>query len=113
MQPPPSGGPSMFYDPSKELASYVDAYQRSGDLGLLFDQLKALAKRTAPDLLKSAARQYQEMPEVVIPLYERVVAVSPEDAQAMVVLANAYWLTGRGPDIVGQLSARAKKIDPK
>jgi hypothetical protein len=52
------------------------------------------------------------MPEVVIPLYERVVALSPNDAQAMVVLANAYWLTGRGPDIVGQMSARAKEIDP-
>src|SRR4051812_33311861 len=110
MVAPSSPSPSPFYDPASELASYVDAYQRSGDLGLLFDQLKALAKRTAPELLKNAAQQYREMPEVVIPLYERVVAVSPDDAQAMVVLANAYWLTGRGPDAVGQLASRAKSV---
>jgi hypothetical protein len=112
MQPPASSAPSPFYDPARELATYVDSYQRSGDLGLLFDQLKALAARTAPDLLKAAAQPYREMPEVVIPLYERVVALLPEDAQALVVLANAYWLTGRGPAAVGQLATRAKSIDP-
>ena len=103
---------SPFYNPSSELAGYVDAYQRTGDLGTLFDQLKALARRSAPEELKSAARPYTDMPEVVIPLYERIVADSPEDAQAMVVLANAYWLTGRGPDAVNELASRAKKIDP-
>ena len=36
---------------------------------------------------------------------------SADDAQAMVVLANAYWLTGRGPDAVGTLAARAKDAD--
>src|SRR5207302_4109453 len=40
------------------------------------------------------------------------VSVSPENAQAMVILANAYWLTGRGPDVVGKLASRAKTIDP-
>jgi hypothetical protein len=52
------------------------------------------------------------MPEVVIPLYEQIVASSNDDAQAMVVLANAYWLTGRGPDAVEKLATRAKTIDP-
>jgi hypothetical protein len=28
------------------------------------------------------------------------------------VLANAYWLAGRGPDVVGEIAARAKAIDP-
>ena len=51
------------------------------------------------------------MPEVVIPLYERIVADLPNDAQAIVVLANAYWLTGRGPEYVEQLAVRAKQID--
>ena len=78
----------------------------------LLDQLKALAKRFPPDLLKTAAQSYREMPEVIIPLYERIVADVPDDAQAMVVLANSYWLTGRGPDVVGQLAVRAKTIDP-
>ena len=30
----------------------------------------------------------------------------------MVVLANAYWLTGRGADVVGALAERAKGVDP-
>ena len=103
-----------FYDPSIELKSIVEAYQRSGDVGVLFDHLKALAKRTAPEQLKVVAHQFRDMPEVVIPLYERIVADSPPpgDAQALVVLANAYWLTGRGPDAVEQLAVRAKEIDP-
>lgn len=107
---PPVSSP--FYDPSIELSSYVESYQRSGDVGLLFDQLKALAKRTAPDVLKLAIQPFRDLPEVVIPLYERIVADAPADAQAMVVLANAYWLTGRGPDAVEKLATKAKEIDP-
>ncbi len=100
-------------DPSHELTSYVEEYQRSGDLGILLDRLKALASRTAPEALETAAQSYREMPEVIIPLYERIVGELPNDAQAMVVLANSYWLTGRGPAVVGQLAARAKQIDPE
>jgi hypothetical protein len=103
---------SPFHDPSRELASYVDEYQRSGDVGTLLDRLKVLAKRTSPELLKTAARSYSELPEVIIPLYERIVAALPDDAQAMVVLANSYWLTGRGPAAVSSLASRAKAVDP-
>jgi hypothetical protein len=110
--PATPASPSPFYDPATELAAFVDAYQRSGDVGVLLDQLKALARRFPPTLLKAAAQSYREMPEVIIPLYERIVADTPDDAQAMVVLANAYWLTGRGPDTVGQLASKAKSIDP-
>ena len=104
--------PSPFYDPSRELASAVEDYHRTGDVGTLLDRLKGLAKRTAPEALKSASQPYREMPEVVIPLYERIVADVPDDAQALVVLANAYWLAGRGPAYVEQLADRAKQIDP-
>jgi hypothetical protein len=103
---------SPFYDPSVMLASHIDAYQRTGDLGTLFDSLKTLAKQFTSDVLKTAAKPYQQMPEVVIPLYEHIVATSDDDAQAMVVLANAYWLTGRGPGAVEKLASRAKTIDP-
>ena len=99
-------------DASTELAGYVGTYQRSGDVGLLLDQLKAFAKRMGADELKSLANDYREMPEVVIPFYEHIVAALPSDAQAIVVLANAYWLTGRGPDVVGQMASRAKELDP-
>ena len=30
----------------------------------------------------------------------------------MVILANAYWLTGRGADVVGELAERARHVDP-
>src|SRR3954471_13643306 len=83
--------------------SIVDAYHQSNDVGTLLDQLKAFAKRTPVDALKAPSQPYREMPEVVIPLFERVVADGPPDAQAMVVLANAYWLTGRGAGAVEQL----------
>jgi hypothetical protein len=53
------------------------------------------------------------VPEVVIPVYEQVVARRPADAKSMVLLANAYWLTGRGPEVVGDLAARALAADPE
>lgn len=42
---------------------------------------------------------------------ERDVARSPNDAQALVRLANAYWLEGRGPDVVGEIADRARSMD--
>jgi hypothetical protein len=52
-----------------------------------------------------------DLPQVVIPVYERIVEASPTEAQPMVVLANAYWLTGRGAEVVGRLAERAKSVD--
>lgn len=43
---------------------------------------------------------------------ERAVATSPDDAQQLVRLANAYWLEGRGPDVVGDLADTARAMDP-
>ena len=71
-----------------------------------------LSSAADPDELVQAARPYHDLPEVVIPVYERVVAARPDNAQAMVVLANAYWLTGRGADVVGTLASRAISVDP-
>ena len=114
--PSPSPAPGLRADspgdPSRELATYVDAYHRSGDVGHLLDQLRAFAARTPADRLRAAAEDYREMPEVVIPLYERITAEVPQDAQALVVLANAYWLVGRGPAAVSELVSRAKQLDP-
>lgn len=73
--------------------------------------MKALSTASEPGALITASAPYRDLPEVVIPVYERVVAERPEDAQAMVVLANAYWLTGRGSDIVGELAGRAIAVD--
>lgn len=104
----PAGG---FADPSPELTETVESYRKSGDLGLLFDRLKALTRRFAPDLLRAAAEPYRELPEVVIPIYDSYVDAYPTDAQAIVILANAYWLTGRGHEAVGRLATRAIAAD--
>jgi len=100
-------------DLASGVAAAVERYRRDGDVGLIFDALRALAAgKPAADLI-AAASPYLEMPEVVIPMYEIVVDASPSNAQAMVVLANAYWLTGRGPDVVGALASRAIAADAK
>jgi hypothetical protein len=97
---------------SSEIAAAVEDYRRSADVGVLFDRLRLVAQREPAGELAAASKPYRDMPEVVIPLYERIVDGMPDDAQAMVILANAYWLSGRGPDIVGALAARAIGVDP-
>lgn len=43
---------------------------------------------------------------------ERLSAERPDDAGLLVRLANAYWLEGRGPDVVQTLAERARTLDP-
>ncbi len=43
---------------------------------------------------------------------ERDLDRNPSDPQAIVRLANAYWLNGHGPDVVGELAERARTLDP-
>src|SRR5215475_12464297 len=92
------------------IAVYVDAYRRSNDVGQLLDDLRSFASGLSAADAKAAAEPFRDLPEVVIPLYEHVTAVAPNDAQAMVILANSYWLAGRGPDAVSKLAVRAKEI---
>jgi hypothetical protein len=94
-----------------DVAVLVDEYRGTANLGTLIDQLRAMCRRFAPEELVTAVAPHRDMPEVVIPVYEYVVAERPTDAQAMVTLANAYWLTGRGPEVVGTLAARAIDAD--
>src|SRR5829696_5119207 len=98
-------------DVGAALAAAVHAYRQHGDVGALLDRVKAVAREAAPESLAPAAAPYMDLPEVVIPVYERIVEAHPQEAQPMVVLANAYWLTGRGADIVGELAERAKRVD--
>ena len=98
-------------DPADQLRAAVEAYHRHGNPAALFDMIRHLAETVPADKLKEACVPFIDMPEVVIPVYERVSAALPEDAQAMVVLANAYWLAGRGPEMVGELAARAISAD--
>lgn len=87
-------------------------YEKDNDLGVLFDTIRALAREADYDDLVEVANLHRDRFEVAIPVYERITTLRPRDAQALVVLANAYWLTGRGPDVVGELADRAKDADP-
>src|ERR1700675_3687997 len=46
-----------------------------------------------------------------LPELERAVAERPDDAKALVALANHYWLIGAGPEVVGDLASRAIASD--
>src|SRR5256885_4865134 len=94
------------------IASALHRYESDDNLGVLFDTLRSLAKTTDADALIAAAEPYRDRPEVVMPVYEHVLTQRPHNARALVALANAYWITGRGPDVVGELATRAKTADP-
>jgi hypothetical protein len=102
---------------SADVADAVARYEATGNVAALHRRLAELADAVpmtaaGADALVAAARPFEQLPEVAGPLYERVVARRPDDARALVVLGNAYWLHGRGPDVVGDLAARALAADP-
>ncbi len=88
----------------------VELYKSDGEMGPLQAALAALPA-AAPADLADAVEPFRDMPEVAGPVYERIVAAEPENARALVILANAYWLAGRGPDVVGELATRAIAAD--
>jgi len=47
-----------------------------------------------------------------LPELERAVQERPDDAKALVALANHYWLIGTGPEPVADLASRAIAVDP-
>jgi hypothetical protein len=95
-----------------EIARALTRYEQDDNLGVLLDTLRTAARKTDLDTLLAAAETFRERPEAAIPLYERITAERPNDARALVALANAYWITGRGPDVVGELADRARAADP-
>ncbi len=96
-----------------ELTAIVEAYRGHGNVSHLLESLNALADRSSTTALFEAADAHAAMPEVLGPLMEVVVAREPNHARALVRLANAYWLSGRGPDVVGDLASRAIAADPQ
>ncbi len=99
-------------DLAAALAAAVSDYQASANMGALVQCLQQLREETTADAIVVAAEMYLHMPEVAGPLYERVVDEQPTNARALVILANAYWLSGRGPEVVGELANRAIASDP-
>jgi tetratricopeptide (TPR) repeat protein len=99
-------------DPAAQLAGLVAHYRETGNLSALLSSLDELALGAEPEALMSAVEPYRDMVEVAGPLYERIVEQRPEDARALIILANCYWLSGRGPDVVSALATRAIAADP-
>lgn len=95
-----------------ELAAIIDDYRAHTNISELRRRLQSLARSATPDALVIAAEPYKDEPEIVAPLYEIVVEQQPNNARALVMLANAYWLIGLGPDVVGELANRAIAADP-
>src|SRR5918992_596461 len=104
--PSPTGGVSA------EIAAAVDAYRVDANIVHLIDRIGRAARVADPDALALAVEPFRGMPEVAGPAYEHIVAARPDDARALVILANAYWLAGRGPDQVAALASRAIAADP-
>src|SRR5690348_14260458 len=92
-------------DHTAELASAVEAYRESSDVGALFERLASIVQHGDADALIAAVEPYHDIPEIAGPIYERIVEDRPTDARALVILANAYWLSGRGPEAVGALAS--------
>lgn len=94
------------------LNAIVDAYRAQHDTAQLLDALSGLASQAPTAELFVAAEAHADIPEVLGPLMEVVVEREPDNARALVRLANAYWMSGRGPDVVGEVASRAISVDP-
>lgn len=106
---PPAGAPT---DLRGALAAAVDQYEASGNVAALMQQLFRISDGAMADALIAAVEPWRQMPEVAGPVYEHIVRQQPNNPRALVTLAQAYWLTGRGPDVVGDLANRAIAADP-
>jgi hypothetical protein len=93
------------------IADAVAEYQHHSNVAQLHDRLTALMAGAAPEALAEAVEPFRDIPEVAGFVYEQIVAERPTDARALVILANSYWLVGRGPDVVGELATRAIAAD--
>lgn len=103
-------GPTI--DPAAELAAAAESYRLSANTAALLASLDGIARASTAESLIAAIEPYRGVPEIAGPIYEHILGRRPRDARAMVILANAYWLTGRGPEVVQELATRAISVDP-
>ena len=98
-------------DPRVAIADAVQQYQYDADTPRLLERLESICATAMPDALIAAVEPYRHIPEVAGPVYDVVVQQQPDNARALVILANAYWLSGRGPQATGELAERAIAAD--
>jgi len=107
-----SAAAAVGADVDSEVAGALADYRDHANVALLHERLAAVMERATPEQLAAAIEPFRDVPEAAGYVYEKIVAERPTDARALVVLANCYWLVGRGPDVVGELAARAIAADP-
>ena len=95
-----------------QLEEIANEYHASANIPAFRARLGDLIANATPDALIAAAESHRDEPDIVVPIYEAVINAQPENARALVILANAYWLQGRGPQPVGELATRAIGADP-
>lgn len=94
-----------------DLAGLIESYHASGFRAEVKADLQRLARESMPDAVVVAAEPHLGEPMVTVALYEVIVESQPTNARALVVLANALWLLGAGPDAVQELAQRAIAAD--
>lgn len=75
--------------------------------------IREITRDASSQVLYEAATHFQNRPDVATPLLEDVVRAEPNNARALVRLANCYWLLGTGPQPVAELASRAIAADPQ
>ncbi len=105
--------PTPASDTRSAVAEAVKEYRSTHDIARLLSRLDtACVSAGSTGDLMAAVEPFRDLHEVAGPVYERIVEREPMNAKALVGLANAYWLTGRGPDVVGDIASRALQADP-
>jgi hypothetical protein len=104
-------GPRPAAPGSPDLKAQLDRlaheYHATANVAAFRKSLALLIAGATPDALITAAEAHRDEPEIIAPIYETVIESQPDNARALVILANAYWLQGRGPQLVGELATRA------
>jgi hypothetical protein len=108
---PGSAPTSPATDLKTQLDRLAHEYHATANITAFRERLAALIAAATPDALISASESHRDEPEIIAPIYEAVVGAQPGNARALVILANAYWLQGRGPQVVGELATRAIAAD--
>lgn len=103
---------SASRDLKAQLDQLADEYHADANTSAFRKRLGELITNATPDALIAAAESHRDEPDVIAPIYEAVISAQPDNARALVILANAYWLQGRGPQAVGELATRAMAADP-
>lgn len=91
----------------------MEEYRAHANMTALLSSIDEMTATATADALIVAVEPYRDMPEVAGPIYEKIIVDQPENARALIILANCYWLSGRGGEVVEELATRAIAADPE